>query len=172
MMSCYNKKGFTIVEMLIYVAILSMITVLLVVTIIQFSDVFGRARFDRKVALTAQTAMERIIRELRLAQNVGGSFTSGNPSITFNTIGKFNDEIKISVSPRTISWSGGPILLDGVALTPNDVTVTNLSFYLIDSENSFTGSQMVRVSMTVQAGQGSYQITRTYDSAALLRESY
>ncbi len=165
------KKGFTLIEAVIYVGILGVTTALVVSSIVQLSSVFGKARSERRVSSVAETALERIVREIKLACSIGAGFSSTN--LPLNTFQDFNPPAGTTcASPpttRTIASSGGALTIGGATLTPN-VTVTNSDIFT--QLTAGTISQGVRIKLTLTSGAGKYQATRTYYATATLRGSY
>ena len=79
-----NKRkigGFSLIEMIIYVAIVAIIFVVVVNTIIIVSTAWGRARVQRTISFQGGSVMERMLREVRLADqvNIGASVFGSDP---------------------------------------------------------------------------------------------
>jgi len=178
----HYTRGFTIPEMLVYMSILIITTVVIVFVVLSTSTLYGRNRMERRVSLAAEVAMERILREVRLGCQV---VSIGSQTMTLKTFSDFstpddgsttcdstdvtkivNREIKVDSSPsqNTIKVGAGVIL-------PTNVQATSLTFTQLQDTNAAT--QAVRVSMTLVGGVGTkYQVSRTYTGMATLRGSY
>lgn len=165
-----KRRGFSMVEMLIYVAILAAASVLVVSSIIQLTQLYGKGRAERRLVMAAENAFERITRELRLAQSIDTSspYTLPGSRIKLNTFQSYTD---FTPTTRTIDLNSGFAVLDNNlsgALTPVGVTVTNLTF------TQLTGSvsDAVRVQMTLTTAGGPFQLQRTFFTTVVLRGSY
>lgn len=167
-----TKRGVTMIELIVYISILTVVILVVVQSVVQMSRIYGVARLDRKVSAVGETALERIIREIRLARmaSVAGS------TLTLTTYPNFNPNTSTQ-SPstsRVISLSGGRILIDGVAITDDSVTINALNFtklYDVDHPGA-AGSQAVRVEIFAVSGAGQYGVSRGYYGLGLLRNSY
>ena len=164
------KKGFTLVETLLYVSIL----VIVVVIVIQI--IFGVLRIHRRIAVSqalessGAIAMDRMIREIRLATVIddGASSLSVNPGVLSLTGIEDNE-------PYTVAFN----VLNGVVritkdggtpgnLTSSKVQVTDLLFQKVDTTNS----EGVRITLSLQARNGTEQKTITLYGFAVVRGSY
>ncbi len=165
------KKGITLVELVVYIALLIAAVVLTVFVMVEISRSYGKNRTDRLVGIAAETAMERIVREIRLACG----FTSLSP-LTLSTFASFEDANGATCTNGTgpathiIALSGGAIQIGGVSLMPTGVTASSLEFTEITGDGAPT--KAVRIKMELTSGSGSYQITRKYYATATLRGSY
>lgn len=65
-----SKKGFTLLEVMVYVAILAAVSVFLLQTLISFSAVYRRVQAERDVLSNARGVMATLAREIRYAKSV------------------------------------------------------------------------------------------------------
>lgn len=179
-----NEKGISIVEVLVYVAILSLVLVALMQGIIQLSRVYTFARNERKVSNVAKMTLERIVREMRLACSSDSWPLAGN-TLTLRTFPDFGAGITTQTcgsARKVFHLDSGHVTMDvvtnGVSAsqiispTSGGVNVTTIQFLSINNASSFTGSQAIRVTLTAEAGRDNYKVTRTYYATAILRQSY
>lgn len=130
-----GRHGMTLIEVVLYVALLGGISVLAVNSILTVTSAFGKSRVERKINEQGVAALERIIREIRLAYDVDTTsttfnihpgrlslFTTISPTDTATTIRKF------FLQGTTMLLQEGTA--PAVALTP-EVKITNLVFRLI-----------------------------------------
>lgn len=75
----YKTKGFSLVEMVIYLGILAFMTVVLITALTLSMKMYRHARITRDFSEQGMLAMERITRSVRSATSVNGA------SSTFNT---------------------------------------------------------------------------------------
>jgi len=167
-----TKRGFTLVEMVVYVAVIAVIFAVVVNTILSVSSAWGNARVKRNLMQQGGATMERILREIRLADsvNVGGSTLGVHPGILeLATIQSPSDETALTrsflLSSTTLMMSENSV---NTPLT-SGVDITNLIFYKITNGNISEG---VRVMLTVEDGVGRYYQSRNFYGTAVLRRSY
>lgn len=159
------KRGTSLIELLIYLAILAATTVLVVFTMVQFGDVYRKARFDRKIAVAGEVAMERIVREIRLACDINNPFTPTSVSLkTFASHSSASEDCATATSNKSLEFSGGRLTFDGSDLVPSDVTVSRVEFAQIPSVTS--KSIHVFLELTVSSSKKSFVVS------AALRGSY
>lgn len=173
-----NKKnsGFTLVEMIIYIAIMTVITIALVRSLmVVFNS--NRASFaDSNIRNSAYSAMENMIREIRGSQSIdmvnsvlypsqAGILqlnqvdTNGNPYIVrFSTSSLL--ALNFSEGSTTVSLVG-PITLNGTK-------VMNLIFTPINTGNS----QAIRIAMNLSATVNGQTRNQWFYDTVILRDSY
>mgnify|MGYP001559790972 CR=1 FL=1 len=159
------KKGFTILEILVYGALLALLIALMANAIGALSHIVSDAKNERALRSSAEAALERITREIRFAAAVdtGASVLTANPgTLALTSIDPFTE----AAQTITITLSGSRVTIKkgaGTAefLTSDKTTVTNLVFRHIPNG---TLSQSVRTELTV-GGKNFYTTT-------VLRRSY
>ena len=144
-----TEMGFSLVEMILYIAILSILMSTLTLTATSLLRTFAHMGAMEEVAHAGVVSLERITRELRFANSVdtGASTLDSHPGIlvlnTENTAG--------SDTTMTLSLSGGQLILtegggEAIPLTHGSVTVSNLVFtHVVGTE-----TEAVRVEMTTE----------------------
>ncbi|MBU2219377.1 type II secretion system GspH family protein [Patescibacteria group bacterium] len=153
------KKGFTLIETIIYTAIIAVIFILVVNSLTLVIKAFNQGRVIIKINNSAEVAIERMTREIRFAYDIDGS--SDLSHLVLNTDVEFYlDSGKIMIIDRGAN---------AVALTSDDLTVTNLIFRQI---NSSSVSKAVKIEMAIQGSSGNYQKTENFYNTAILRGSY
>ena len=156
------KRGYTLLETVIYVSMLATIAVLVLGSILTVYRAYGKTKIERKIATNGEVAMERMVREIRSA-------TSTKATSVFKT---HPGALALSTG-ETFFLSGGIVQSregSGPAqnLTSSDVSVTNLIFYETVSANS----TLIKIEMTVRSGEGIFQKNRTFYGSAVMRASY
>lgn len=165
-----RRSGFTLVEIIVYIAILGVLSVVAVNTLLLIHRSLADIRVKRMLNETAAVVMERTVRVIRDAKavNVGASTFDASPGVLsltgsetpaltytfFRTSGTLNLVIG-SASPE--------------ALTPPGVTVTSLIFRHITAS---TTSHAIRVEVTLAASSGRATTTQNFYDTAVLRNSY
>lgn len=179
-----KQKGISIIEVLVYIAILSLVLVTLVQGIVQLSRVYTFARNERKVSNVAKTTLERIVREMRLACSSDSWPVAGN-TLTLRTFPDFGAGVTAQTcgsTQKVFHLDSGHVTMDVVTsgvsasqiISPTNggVNVTTIQFLSVNNASSFAGSQAIRVTLTAEAGKDNYKVTRTYYATAILRQSY
>ncbi|QQG45985.1 MAG: prepilin-type N-terminal cleavage/methylation domain-containing protein [Candidatus Niyogibacteria bacterium] len=168
-----KKSGVSLIETVIYVAILAVLIVFTVNTILTMSSVYARARLIRRVAFDSETALERVTREIRLASSVddGASSFDVNPSrVVLNTIKSFEDptpEIKefyLSGSRLAFREGAGAEKF----LTSDDTDVSSFVVNKIQTQHS----QALKITLIIEASGGKNQISRNFYQTAILKGGY
>ena len=158
------KRGYTLIEALVYIALIVLITVVLIQTLVFLTQGFRQAKGLRVVRLSAETALERIVREIRFADGVtvvGSIFDTHPGTLVLSSI----DPITETPQTITITASGSALAIQKDAgtpalLTPTTVTVENIVFRYITTPLS----EAVKIELRIN-GENFY-------STALLRRSY
>lgn len=155
------KRGFTLIEILIYIALLVLMLLLIINTTLSFTGSYRPVAALRTADRAAVSSMERLTREIRLATaaTVDTSSTTAN-TLTLtagSTITEFyvdNGVLKVDIN-GTFS---GP-------LTPSGAWVTDLDFAVIDNGNS----KAVKVDMVVNGVSGQTTITKKFHTTVVMK---
>ena len=160
-------RGYTLIEMVIYIALIAGMVALSISAITSVYRIFGMLRIEQKISLSGDTAMETIIRDLRAASAVDR---------TASTLGSHPGVLKIGTKTFSISDIQLQVVEEGVSdarlLTADDIRVTNLVFYHATSTSSTVPSEMVTIQMTLEAGKGFFEQSKEYFGSAVLRGAY
>lgn len=158
-----SKRGYTLVEMLFYIGIFAIISVFIVNALITTSRAFANARATRALNTSAEAAMERMTREIRLADSIDATsvFNATPGTLKLASI----DAITGNPQTMTFSLASGKVELQKSSgalqdLTSSSVSVSSLIFRQIVGSSS----PAVKIEMTING-------TNFYDTA-LLRRAY
>ena len=158
-----NFKGFSLLEMLIYLAIL---LILLVVIINVVTSVVASEKVVssvRHIQNAATLSLERIGREVRQAENIDSSSVIGSHPGRLVLVGHDEDGLARTVE---FYWSGGQVYLreNGLEigpLTQSNANVTTLVFRRF----SGTNSSGIRTEMTIESGTSTnYRVEKFYST--------
>lgn len=166
-MQAASKKqtGYTLLELLVYASLLALMIVLMANSAASLSHIIAEAKTERTVRSSAESAIERIAREVRFANtvNMGASTLNVHPgTLVLTTIDPFTEAaqtITITVTSNRVSVQKNTNPLE--YLTSDDTTVTNLVFRRMTNG---TVSETIRVELTI-GGENFYATT-------VLRRSY
>jgi type II secretory pathway pseudopilin PulG len=167
-----QKKGFSLVEIIIYSGLISVLLFVVVQILVVGINIYKRFDHARNIQDTAINVIERIVSESRNASMISvagsGVENEGQGSLTMhninnNVLAKFIIENNGAIN----LYNGNGVLVG--PLTPRDVTA-NGSYFLIAS--STPESQMARVILILQSGTGENQKTETFYTSVIPRGSY
>ena len=165
-MKTQNKKGFSIVEILVYLAIFTALSILVINSFITILSSFDITNMNRKLLESGTISMERISREIRQAESVNAITTS--TALVLNS----HDNLESDMVIKFINEDGKLNFykndnLEGNLLGQN-ISVTNLIFSRITTAKS----EAVRIIMTLQySGENNIKSENFYDTI-ILRGGY
>ena len=143
-----NSKGFSLIEILIYLAIFAVVSIVVINSFITVLSSFKRTRSDRDLLESGLTSVERISREIRQAKSIDmtNSTCSGSfcilqlNSTDINGVDKI---VKFMVSSGFLKiYENG---VDQGSLTSENISISSLIFKNIVTTNS----KAVKIEMTI-----------------------
>jgi len=159
------QRGFTLIEILIYTAILAIAAVMVIQSILVLIPSFNELRRTEVVNRNAVAVLERTVREVRDANSVdlvGSTFDTHPGTVVLNVTG----------GSRTVYAENGRVFIeeggDPVALTQTGAFVDSLIFTYATT----TSGEAVQVELTLSTSRGNSTTTATFHSGAVLRGSY
>lgn len=163
-----KKRGFSLPEVLVYIAVLVLIAGAAVNTFFSLSDVLLRNQTERRLSETAQMTLEYIVREIRNAETADvtipqtlGLSSFGSPTTT-SIQKQWNNEVTVH---KNGSYYGN--------LTPETgVILEDIQFSRYEELGAEVETQLVRVALTLSYNTKAASTTRTYYTSAVLRRSY
>lgn len=166
----HKRAGYTLVEALIYIAILVAIIAVLVSGLVVVVQSITRVRVARNLADTGGASMERLIREIRQATSIddGNSIFNQTPGrLKLNTIDQAGNAttVDFTVSGNQLLVQVGVGSIDN--LTSGQIQVSSLIFRKLAT----TTASGVRVELTVTDDRLPGSPINFY-STAILRGSY
>lgn len=165
------SKGFSLVEMVLYVALLTVVTLTIIQMLISISGIYRSIKLDRELEVAGTIAMESLLREIRNASsvNLGESVLDVNPgSITLNGV----DE---SASPYVIKFivDSGILKVSKDDEIPSAITASSITVsYLLFTHITNPVSRGVRVEIEVSGNAGPIYKSERYYGFTVMRGSY
>lgn len=163
-------KGYTLVEAIIYVAILTVLSVTFISLLFTMTRTYTEFRLARDIVSSASLGLERMVREIRQARSVDLSSILGvHPGrLLLNTIDGAG-------APTTIDFylSSGTLMVKqgtgaAASTTAARVNVDNLIFRQINTVKSAA----IKVELTLSSARGQLSRTEKFYATAVLRGSY
>ncbi len=170
-MAVRNQKGFTIVETIIYVAIIGVFMSTVILFGISAVQTAEKAVVAQEVQQNARFAMERVVREVRGAEalNIGLSTfanVSGVLALDVSTGGNTPTVFDLDAGRLRVTQGANP----SVYLTTDDVEVTE---FRVENRSVSGRTENVQIILTIQSAAGSgivYNATTTLQSSAVIRK--
>lgn len=165
--SSTHKKGFTLIEMLVYLAILILATTTVVMAFLSLRTLFERNKSERKLSDAATLILERFVREARSAKSatvLASDAVDFDLSPTTTRFYLAGTDIKMRTSV------GGTALFDEALDSPS-VVVSSLRF----TKYSITGtatSTAVHIDLGLVVPGVYASTTKLFQTTAVLRGSY
>jgi len=161
------EKGYSLVEMIIYVSILSIISVVLVNTTLSFTTSYRDLRALRNIDHSAIDVMERMTRDIRSATSIDtlNSTLGSNPGVLVlvKTNGAVSTTTRFYLDNGTakVDLNGvyfGPLTLEGTE-------VTSMVFRKMDSPVS----SAVKIEMTITSAVGGVSKSKKFYSTIVVK---
>lgn len=166
-----NFTGFTLIEILVYIAVLSIVIVTVVSFVIWSIHSYTKARVMRETLDSAKRAIEVMTQEIKDARSIYAP-TTDSSQLSLETI---------KYLPSGESTSYGDFYLcdsrlcfkkesqDPIALTSDNVEINNLVFTQIFSGQASSIQIDLTISYKNPAGRSEYRASVTLTSTASLR---
>lgn len=166
-------RGFTLIELVVYIALLATVSLVVVNSVLILNRALASFRLERRLTTSAETAMGRIARELRLAGDVYASSTLGVSPGVLSLVSRESEE-DAAMKDVMIYTANNSLMLrratgSPAVLTGDGVAVMSLVFRQI---NNGTISKGMKVELTLNASAGSASTTKNYYTTVVLRGSY
>lgn len=164
-----DLPGYTFLEVLIYIAILALLTAASVTTLVAMHRALAQIRVTRVLNGASAVALERIIRTIRAAQAVDeiGSVFDATPGVLVLTGAEsppLTHRFFMDGSTLYLTRGSDP----PVALTPPGVLVASLIF----RATTTPVSRAIKVEVAVESSSGRATTTQNLYGTVILRNSY
>ncbi|MFM7088617.1 MAG: type II secretion system protein J [Candidatus Paceibacterota bacterium] len=159
-----RKKGFTLVEMIFYIAVFSAVSLILIRAVLIMVASFRETQVVADINQTNQI-MERISREIRQADSIQ---TISSTNLKLNTTDTAGNPatITFTLSGTNLELRENDVLVGN--LNPSTISVTALSFI----QQVMIHSTGVKVTMTIQSSRYGVVKTENFYNTLVLRGSY
>lgn len=162
------KKGFSLIEMLIYIGLMVLLLGVIVSTMLSITKSYKQASYTRLVESTGLNVLDRLTREIKNADSINvaqSSFGSNPGRITLNgtdSLGvAYTTEFYVESNVLKIKENG---VFSG-QITPTSTPVSSFVLRYIDTPTN----DAVKIEMTLQAGTSTYLRSDNFYGTASLR---
>jgi Tfp pilus assembly protein PilV len=165
-----KNTGFALAEMLVYMAIMTVITLAIVNVVVVVLKSNKESFTYNNLRNSAVLAMEKMTKEIRSSVSWDVSQSSNN-ILYLNSIDDSGNARVVEFYVQSQVLMGFSSTTSGVysgPLTLNGTKVDNLTFKYLDNTNS----KAIKIELAMEAGQGNAIKTETFYSTIVLRGSY
>lgn len=162
----YRVRGFSLIEMLVYLALLLVITVVGITTMLSFNEQIVQLRLHRLVTDTANTALERIGREALSSETV---------NLITTTLDSRTGALGLTRTSGAVRFARVGSVLEvtdesgqTIAITDPSVSVTGFWVH----HYAIGPTEYVRLRLQVSASSDSRTVQEEFYSGIVLRGSY
>jgi type II secretory pathway pseudopilin PulG len=164
-----QKKGFTLIETLIYVVLLVVILLLVVNSLLSYTASFRQLAALKAINQSAIVSLERMTRDVRSASSASTTASIFNTSpgrlVIVQASGSNSTTTKFYVVNGSLQLDVNNVNIG--PLTPSNVGVTSLVFVLSTS----SVSQAIKIDMGLTATSSQVVRTKTFHSTIILKGS-
>ncbi len=166
-----RNKGYSLIEMIVYLAIFTSVSVLVINSFITVLGSFSTTRTNRDLLESGAVVIERITREIRQAESIdtiNSVFNSSPGALQLNSIDSGGSQmtIKFSVTNGAINLYEGGTLVGN--LLGQNITATSLVFRRITTTNG----EGVKIELTLQDNISKNLQTANFYNTIILRGGY
>lgn len=175
-MPCNNiKKGFSLIEAVVYVALLGVVSVFVANSLIYLTGTYARSRAEREVLSNARSLMERVSSHIAASQEVYG-FTSrcdadaGQLSLltaTTSTPGHTAGFTDFWVDAGVVSMRE-----EGAVALPLSSASVQITVFKCERIIQSLGREAVRVTIRADAAAARFPASATLTTTTALRGNY
>lgn len=159
-----KNKGFSLVEMIVYLAIMTVITITLVQSFIVVLKSNKSSFIDSVIRNSGYSIMENIIRETRKSEDINICSSS-----LLSLIQKDNNVVIFSINDGVMTLSEGiGIQTDKGTLNSSDIKITDFNCNIINT----TKSKAVKLKIELSTQVNDQNKTESFYSTVILRGSY
>ncbi len=158
------QKGYSILELVIYIALFSIIVVVIINSLLTITKTYSTAQGYRRLQSNGDLIMDRIAREIRSSNTIVSATYNTNPgSISLSGVDSIG-----GTKSSSFSITNGVLQINDNGnigdLSTSEVVVTSLIFRNITTANSLG----IKVEMTLTTANG-YIVSAPFYSTILLR---
>ena len=166
-----NNRGITLVETIIYMALLILVMGVIVQVLVSIGGVYRNIKLTRELESSGTIAMESMLREIRNASNVVLNESSFGTSPGVLTVAGVDEDL----NPYKIAFSvaSGALQISKNGETPTALTSSSGAVsYLLFNHVATSTSEGVRIELEMSGTSTSTPKSERFYGFAVLRGSY
>ena len=166
-----QERAFSLVEIVVYIALFSILSVVVTRALISSAQTFNRLRIARDVNDSAINVMERLTREIRNAKSVdlsSSNFISSPSNVVLNTTDAAGAPMTVEFFVATSSIHVRENGVDKGPLTSGKTSVDTFRLYLINNTNS----SAIKIELFLFGRRGPIEKQEVYYDTVVLRDAY
>ncbi len=161
------KSGYSVVEIIIYVAVFAVVSIIIANAFIVLVSFFNQSRTNHNLLQSGNTALERMSREIHTATAIRTSTSTfgSSPGVLDldSTDANGNAQtVKFNMASGALNLSYNNTLVDN--MLPPNVVVTSLIFY----KTTTTNGPSVKIEMALQDTQDKSGLTEQFYNVTAL----
>lgn len=169
--SKYFLKGFSLIEMIIYAVILSILTIVTINSTFSVIRSFSEFRVARDLNSSAASLLERLSREIRTAYDIDVNQSSfgvnpGRLTLKTNPTGGADTTMEFYVENGALKIKEGGVAMG--SLTSSSTAITNFMVRSLSNQNS----NAIKTELGLTATRGSISKSGNFYSTIILRGGY
>lgn len=160
-----KQKGFSLIETVVYLFILSILSVALISSLVVMIRSLASSRIERNINQAAVSALDRVVQEIRKAN---AATVSGSTQLSLSTI-DLNDNsttVQFSLQDGVLQIQSGAGA--AVPLTIGHIQVSSLTFTKITTAHS----EAVKIALSLTDNRGQNPPVLNFQTTAVLRGAY
>lgn len=169
------EKGYTVLELLIYVILFAGISIFVVLTFAGFAKAWGASRTQRALFRGGSDATERLLREIRFAKGIRRSESTFDATPGVLALDTFIDPSSDTLTTITFLVQNNQLMVQPGAQTPQPLTASNVRVdsFKVWEVSPFKTASTTSIELVLTAGAGtSFQRSATFTATGVLRGSY
>lgn len=162
-----DSKGYSFIELIVYISVFVLISIVVTQSLLYSMKTYSVARSYRALQRNADTALDRITREVRNASSITtGSSTFGSSPGTLSFSGTDSTNTPYSGSLSVLNGNISLVLNGNTYdLTSNEVSISDITFWSITTNTS----DAVKIKITLSTTRAPI-ITKSFYTTVVLRE--
>lgn len=162
-----RKKGFSIIEIIIYLSIFGTLSIFVINSFIVSISSFNKVLLNHSLAEAAVSSMDRISREIRQAGSIDIAYTTSE-LLQINSFDSSGNDvlIKIVKEGNALNFYRNNIFIGN--LLDEDVSVDSLNFRRIETSSG----EAVKIEISLYSKKGKNEKIENFYNTIILRGSY
>jgi len=162
-----NKKGISLIETLIYMAITTMVLIFIVNMMMFTTKTFGSFKISRDIKNSATISMGRMVNEVRKAKSVDQTlslFDNPNGKLALNMVN--GDKVTFFIDSGILKVENNGVIEGSLSLA--DTFINSVVFRMIDNQNG----KAIKIEMNIRDKENDFTKSENFYMTTVLQGSY